>query len=126
MPARKLTPTRIKKVAENIGLGMSQKNAFIMADVLEGTASQWMNRGRKDIADGNDKTHEAKLVIAVESARGKLEHKVIQKIRIIDVDVDAFTFLKYMHEREDKQAAQRAQAGNGLEHYTPPNVEDAP
>ena len=120
--SHKLTAARRNKVAKSIGDGLSQKAAFTLAGVSGPTGARWVRLGKDDIAAGNMDTDFAKLVTAIEEARSTLEDTIIKKIRIVESDVDAFTFLKYLREQEEKRENREAENSGGMANYTPPQV----
>ena len=123
MPAKiKMTSARRAKIANYIAAGVSQKAAFSLAGINHTTGAKWITNGKNDIANGILDSDEAKLVRAIEDARAALEHTVVQKIKIVEVEVDAFTFLKYLRDQEAKRELRDAEASGGLGTYTPPPV----
>ena len=121
-PKLVLTVARRKKIAKAVGEGLSQKAAFLLAGVNSNTGAKWIREGKDDIAAGNTDTDKAKLVTAIEEARSALEDAVIKKITIVETKVDAFTFLKYLREQEEKREARESENAGGMGGYTPPQV----
>ena len=117
-----LTAARRKKIAKAVGEGLSQKAAFTLAGINGNTGAKWIREGKDDIANGKADTDKAKLVTAIEEARSALEDAVIKKITIIDTKVDAFTFLKYLREQEEKRENREKENAGGMGGYTPPQV----
>lgn len=119
-----LTPARRKKIVGYVADGLTQKSAFILSGVHEQTGAQWMRRGKDDIAAGDSKTPHALLVLGIAEAKGQFENMLMKKITIVESKVDAFTFLKYMHEQENKRLALQAEQQGGMGGYTPPQTAD--
>ena len=117
-----LTTAKRNKIAKAIGEGLSQKAAFTLAGVNGATGARWIRQGKDDIAAGEPNTDYAKLVTAIEEARSALEDAVIKKITIVETKVDAFTFLKYLREQEEKREARESENAGGMGGYTPPQV----
>lgn len=121
-PTHTLTAAKRNKIAKSIGDGLSQAAAFTLAGVNKYTGNRWLRQGKDDLQAGKLDTDYAKLVQAIEEARSNLEETIIKKIRIVGVDVDAFTFLKYLRDQEAKREALDAESAGGMGGYTPPPV----
>lgn len=117
-----LTVPRRTKIIGYIKDGLSQKSAFILSGIHDTTGAKWLRTGRDDIAAGNSKTPHAKLVLGIAEAQAQRENIVMKKITITEAKVDAFTFLKYMTEQENKRLALQAEQSGGMADYRPPPV----
>lgn len=76
----KLTPARHKAIVRVIRAGGFKKTAAQAAGIAEETLMNWQRLGRADIAAGNTKSKNARLVIDMEQAEAEQIEEMLGKV----------------------------------------------
>lgn len=76
----KLTPARHKAIVRVIRAGGFKRAAAQAAGIAEETLMSWQRQGRADVASGNTRTKQAKLVLAMEKAESEQIEEMLNRV----------------------------------------------